>query len=130
SPYTRVLIVVSLLYYLVRSQQKRRRDRQPERLGGLEVDHQLERGGLLDGQVSRIRALQNLVDKHGGAPMQLDDVSTISHDGTAFGELGSPGDAQQSVLRRRPGDVNPLSVEGAVGKHDDRPRLVLSRRRE
>jgi len=29
-------------------------DRQPERLGGLEVDDQLELGGLLDGQVGRL----------------------------------------------------------------------------
>jgi hypothetical protein len=62
--------------------------------------------------------------------MQLDDVGTIGHDATTFGELGSPGEAQQSVHCRRPGDVNPLSIEDPVGKHDDRPRLVLSGRRK
>ena len=39
------------LDHLVRPQQQRRRDRQAERLGGLEVDDQLELGGLLDGEV-------------------------------------------------------------------------------
>src|SRR5262249_24106650 len=36
---------------LICAQQQRRRDGQPERLGGLEVDDEFERGGLLDGQV-------------------------------------------------------------------------------
>jgi hypothetical protein len=57
-----VLIVVSLLYYLVRPQQQPLRDRQPERLGGLEVDDQFELRRLLDGQVGGLGAFENLVD--------------------------------------------------------------------
>ena len=37
------------LDHLIRPLQQRRRDRQAERFGGLEVDHQLELGGLLTG---------------------------------------------------------------------------------
>ena len=37
--------------------QERRRDRQAEGLGGLEVDHQLELGGLFDRQVTRLGTL-------------------------------------------------------------------------
>ena len=37
------------LDHLIRPLQERRRDRQAEGLGGLEVDDQLELGGLLDG---------------------------------------------------------------------------------
>ena len=44
---------------VVRSQEQRRRDREAERLGGLEVDDQLELGGLLDGQVGGLGALEN-----------------------------------------------------------------------
>src|SRR5438445_2462137 len=40
-----------LFDHLIRPQQQRLRDRQPERLGGLEVDDQLELGGLLDGKI-------------------------------------------------------------------------------
>jgi len=36
------------LDHLIRPLEQRRRDREPERLGGLEVDYQLEFGGLLD----------------------------------------------------------------------------------
>ena len=52
----------SLLDHLIRPLQERLRDRQPERLRRLEVDHQLERGRLLDGQIGRSGALQDLVD--------------------------------------------------------------------
>ena len=35
---------------------------QPHRLRRLEIDHQLELGRLLDGQLGRIRPFENLVD--------------------------------------------------------------------
>ena len=49
------------LDHVIRPLQERRRDREAERLGGLEVDDQLELTGLLDGEVARLRALQDLV---------------------------------------------------------------------
>src|SRR5215467_7542263 len=42
---------------LIRPQQQRRRDGEAERLGGLEIDDQLELVGLLDGQVAGLGAL-------------------------------------------------------------------------
>ena len=43
--------------------QHGRRDREAKSLGGLEVDHQLELGRLLDGQVSGLGAFQDFVDE-------------------------------------------------------------------
>src|SRR6266849_3721903 len=51
-----------LLDHLVRPLQQGLRDRQPERLRGFQVDHQLELRRLLDGQVGRFGALEDLVD--------------------------------------------------------------------
>src|SRR5262245_604526 len=48
--------------HLIRPQQQRRRDGEVERFSGLEVDHQLELGGLLDREVTWLGAPQNLVD--------------------------------------------------------------------
>src|SRR5881409_1484795 len=42
----------------VRPLQDRLRDRQPKRLGGLEIDHQLELRGLLDGENARLGTFQ------------------------------------------------------------------------
>src|ERR1700730_10465866 len=50
-------LVAGLLDHLIRPLQERRRDREAEGLGGLEVDHQLELGRLLDGEVAGLRAL-------------------------------------------------------------------------
>src|SRR5215467_3638909 len=52
---------------LIRTQQQRRGDRQPERLGGPEIDHQLEPGRLLDGEIARLGAFEDLVNKRGGS---------------------------------------------------------------
>src|SRR5262245_6177971 len=51
-----------LLNDLVRPSQHGLRDRETERLGGLEVEHEVELGGLLDGQVTRRGALENALD--------------------------------------------------------------------
>ena len=56
-----VWLAGALLDYLIGSQQERRRNRQPEHLRGLEVDHQLKLGGLLDREFSGLSALQDLV---------------------------------------------------------------------
>src|SRR5882672_2438704 len=52
---------------LVRSQQQRLWDGQPEGLGGFEIDHQLELRRLLHGQVAELRALEDLVHVRGRA---------------------------------------------------------------
>jgi hypothetical protein len=49
-----------LLDYLVRPRQQRWRDREAERLGGFEVDDELELRRLLDGKVGRSGILQDL----------------------------------------------------------------------
>ena len=56
----RVLIVVSLLYYLVRSQQHGLRDRKAEGFGRLEVDDHLELGGLLYREIAGLVPLRIL----------------------------------------------------------------------
>jgi hypothetical protein len=44
---------------------------------GLEVNHQIEFGRLLDRNVGRLCAAQNLVDESGGAPKQVREVRPI-----------------------------------------------------
>jgi uncharacterized protein (TIGR00730 family) len=58
---------VELLNHLVRAKQQRLRDRNAERPGGLDIHRQLECGWTLDGQIGRLRALENLVDVARGA---------------------------------------------------------------
>ena len=52
----------ALVDHLVRPQQQRLRDREAERLGGLEIDDQLEFRRLLDGQIGGLSALDDSID--------------------------------------------------------------------
>ena len=54
------MLADALLDDLVGPLEQRLRDGEPERLGGLEVDDQLELGGLLHGQVGGLGALEDL----------------------------------------------------------------------
>src|SRR5437870_10056370 len=53
---------------LIRAPQQRRRDREAERPGGLEVDHQLVLGRLFDWEFRGLAALENLLHVCGGGP--------------------------------------------------------------
>src|SRR5262245_24123630 len=57
---------------LVGPQQNGLRDRQPERLRRLEVDHQLELGGLFDGEIGGLGALQDFVHVAGRASAKVE----------------------------------------------------------
>ena len=59
---------VGLVTVEMASPEKAGRHRKAEDLSGLEVDDQFKLGWLLDGEVGRLRATQNLVDIVGGAP--------------------------------------------------------------
>jgi hypothetical protein len=60
-----------LLDHFVGTHEKRFRDRESERLRGGEVDYQFEFGGLLNRDVGRLGAAQNLIYELGGAPVQV-----------------------------------------------------------
>jgi len=84
---------------LIRPQQQRRWDREAECFGGLRVNHQLERGRLLDGEVAGFRALEDLVDV-GGAPSAVrhaaDGIRSHRASRKVFGE--SNGERRGSSL--------------------------------
>src|SRR6267142_3243301 len=58
----------TLLDHLVSPLEQRLGDRQPERLRGLQVDHQLELRRLLDRQIRGLRASKDPVDVDSGPP--------------------------------------------------------------
>src|SRR5207244_170085 len=86
--------------HLVSAQQKRLRNREAEGLGGLEVDGKFELRGLLDGQIARLGALENLVYVNRGAPSQVANGSSISHEATEFHVLPGVEHRGQAVLSR------------------------------
>jgi hypothetical protein len=96
------------------------RDRQAERLGGLEVDNQLEGGRLLDGRIGGFDALQKLDELSGEhVSVELDDARAIAGKPallSGFRPLiyrGKPNAAARSKMNRRrtnsSGDANTLN---------------------
>src|SRR5215813_11801343 len=96
---------VSSLDHLIRPRQERRWDCQAEGLGRLEIDDQLELGGLLDRQVACLRSFQNLVYVGGGAPMGVGEVRAERDEPPSVGELPIGCNGGQAVLQGVVGDL-------------------------
>jgi hypothetical protein len=54
--------------------EERLGDHEAERFGGLEVDDQLELGGLLNWKIRGLHALEDLVDVVGGTAKQVGEI--------------------------------------------------------
>jgi hypothetical protein len=64
--------------HLVRPQQQRLRNCQAERLGGLEVDRELELTGLVDRQIGGLGTFEDPVHEIRGVPKQIGKVLSTS----------------------------------------------------
>src|SRR5215467_8797261 len=61
-----------------------------ERLGGREINHEIELGRLLDRKVGWLRPTQNLVDKLASTPEQIWEVWSIGHQASRFDVVPRP----------------------------------------
>ena len=77
-----------LLDHFICPRQHRRRDRQAEGFGGLQIDHEFELRRLLHRQVGRLGALQDLVHVDRRAAIVLHHVGAVTQQAT-----GLDGDA-------------------------------------
>src|SRR5262245_54737542 len=98
-----------LLNYSIRTQEKRSRNRQPECLCGLQIDHEIQLGRLLDRERLRLRSSQDPINVAGGAPEQIVAIYSITDESTILHELRRVIDRRESSSRGQPDDV------GAVG---------------
>src|SRR2546426_11643472 len=90
----------------LRLQQQRLRNRQPERLGSLEVDHQLELRGLLDGEVSRFGPFQDLVDMACGFSKKIRRVRSVAHQAASRDEAPIPLHCGEAMLECQCSDLS------------------------
>ena len=89
---------------LIRAHQQRRRDREAERLGGLEVDDQFVLARRLHGEGGRAGAPEDLVDVNGGAAELLGEARRVGHEAAHLGDSRTstcPAAGARGPARRR-----------------------------
>src|SRR5262245_50256187 len=105
------MLDVSFLDHLIGPPKERRRDCKAERLGRLEVDHELKLCWLLDWKFAGFGAPENLVYVGGGAPVQFRDIRTVRHQAAGVHDGPQPVDGWQSVPGGQLYDASSMSVE-------------------
>src|SRR5438309_8920358 len=80
--------------------EDRWRDRQPQRLGGLEIDDQLEPSQLLDWQIGRLGAVEDLSGVNAQLARVISAARSIAYQAAGRGEIAPNIDRRNSVARR------------------------------
>jgi hypothetical protein len=115
--YTAQLAKSSLLtaYSMTSSARPRRvrRDGEPERPGGFEIDHQLELGRLFDGKIGRLGPLQDPIHVPGGTPLDIITGYAIRHQAAAIAD-----EYRSSVHRRQLVPSREFTHSGAVNSEN------------
>jgi hypothetical protein len=90
------------------------RDRQAERLGGLQIDDELESCRLLDRQIGGPGASQDFGDIAGRESSVLGEIGSVAEQPTDPGTLDTPEDRRQPV-RDGKSKIRDCSVPDNIG---------------
>ncbi len=96
-PLTRAQSLAPSLDHLVRSEQQRWRDRQTERLGGLDVDDQLKLYRRLDGKLVGRRPLEDAIGIGRRALKIIEQVIPVGQQPAQFSEITKRIDGRKTV---------------------------------
>src|SRR5712692_661185 len=120
----------ALLNDLIRPLQERFRDGQPERLGRLEVDDQVNLRRLLHGDVGRLGALEDLVHDARRAPVQGDEAALIGHEAPSLRERSVSVYRREVALCRETDEPRRLKHKDPICQHEEPPDAELPHRGE
>ena len=115
------------LNHLVCTQQQRWWDREAERLGGLEVDDQLESRGLQNRQIGRFGAFENPAGIDAKLTICVGNAGSIGRQGTSGGELSQLRNRGQRVAGCKGDDLCALVGEKGIGIDEQRRNPLLDK---
>ena len=101
------------------------RDVDAERLGGLQVDVQLDFGDLLDRQVGRLFALENPAGIDAGQAVCVRNVRSVAQQTSGRGELAPLVDRRHRVAERQRGELFAPAREECIGADHEPARSQL-----
>src|SRR6516225_2026511 len=119
--------LASSLDHLVGASKQRRRNLVTERLCGRKVYDEIELSRLLDRDISRLRAAQNLVDMVSGASIHVREVCSIGHQTSHFDPFPELVHRRQSRGQRQRIDAKAVGIHERV-KSDIKRLLVAIER--
>src|SRR5271163_4744705 len=94
------------LDHLVSGGQQSFRDCKAERLGGLHVDDQFERGRLHDWKVGGLGAFEDLTRVGANLMIRVREFGSVAHQPASFNQLAVGKGRSDSVARRESGKLN------------------------
>src|SRR5262245_51003292 len=106
------------------------RDREAQRLSGLEVDHQLELDGLLDGEGGGFGAFEDLVHIDGSAAAEVARAWPVGHEATGLHKLREVVHGRQAARGREFGELSAVLKLNAAPQDEERPRVRAGHIRE
>src|SRR5262249_6113073 len=102
---------------------------QAERLGGVEVDDQLESGRLLDWQIGRLGAIEDLSGVNSLLANVMNKAWSIAHQAAGRGEIARSIDRRNNVARRQCHELIDAIVEERIEGYEERAVTKLGKGR-
>ena len=87
-----------------------RRNCEVDLLRGFQIDHQIEYGWLLDGQLGWLRAFQDFVHEKCGSPRKITRINAIRHEPASLDVLFLRKHRRQSGFYRQFGYCLSMSI--------------------
>src|SRR5450830_236904 len=111
--------------HLIGAREQRWRHGEAERLGGLQIDNQIEGGWELDGQIGGPRAFENPSSKNSGLTINIWNICTVAHQAASLDlDAGAPNIGQR-ISSGVDGNLATLAGKEGVRSDDQRAGTLL-----
>jgi hypothetical protein len=104
---------------------RRRRDRQAERLGGLQIDDELEGRRLLHRQIGRVGALQNFSGVNTRLAIESVGIRAIAYQAAGYDEAPAEIDSGNGVSRCQRQELVASAGQERSGAYEERVSMQL-----